>query len=38
MGCLMVGAIFVHTKINDPLIKSLPAFVMLILCSIVIAL
>ena len=34
MGCLMVGAIGVHVKINDPLIKSLPAFTMLVLCSI----
>ncbi len=28
--CLMVGAILMHFKIRDPLIKSLPAFMMLI--------
>ena len=34
MGLLMIGAIGVHIKINDPLIKSLPAFIMLVLSSI----
>jgi len=38
MGCLMVGAIGVHVKINDPLTKSLPAFIMLSLCAILIIL
>ncbi|MFL2639287.1 MAG: DoxX family protein [Flavobacteriaceae bacterium] len=38
MGCLMIGAIGVHIKINDPLIKSLPAFTMLVLCSLLIIL
>jgi len=38
MGCLMIGAIFVHIKINDPIIKSIPAFLMLTLCSILIIL
>ena len=38
MGCLMVGAMGVHIKINDPLIKSLPAFIMLSLCTILIIL
>ena len=32
MSFLMVGAIWVHFKINDPLIKSLPAFILLSLC------
>ena len=31
IGCLMIGAIFVHNSINDPFMKSLPAFLMLIL-------
>jgi hypothetical protein len=34
----MVGAIGVHLKINDPLIKSLPAFIMLLLCTILVIL
>jgi hypothetical protein len=38
MGCLMIGAIFVHFKINDPFIKSIPAFIMLTLCAILIVL
>lgn len=38
MGCLMIGAIGVHIKINDPLIKSLPAFIMLILSTALIIL
>lgn len=29
--CLMLGAILMHFKIRDPLIKSLPAFLMLIM-------
>jgi hypothetical protein len=33
MGFLMIGAIGVHFKIKDPLIKSLPAFIMLILSA-----
>lgn len=33
IACLMVGAIAMHLKINDPLKKSVPAMVML-LCSI----
>ena len=33
MGFLMIGAIGVHFKIKDPLIKSLPAFTMLILSA-----
>ena len=38
MGCLMIGAIGAHVKINDPLIKSLPAFIILSLSSILIIL
>ena len=38
IGCLMIGAIGFHVKINDPLIKSLPAFIMLVLSSILIIL
>jgi hypothetical protein len=38
MGCLMIGAIGFHIKINDPLIKSLPAFIMLTLSTILIIL
>ena len=38
MGCLMIGAIGAHVKINDSLIKSLPAFIILSLSSILIIL
>jgi hypothetical protein len=38
MGCLMLGAIGVHIKINDSLIKSLPAFLMLCLSTAIIIL
>ena len=38
IGTLMVGAIFAHAKINDPFIKSIPALIMLILCSVLIIL
>ncbi|MBL6649829.1 MAG: DoxX family protein [Flavobacteriaceae bacterium] len=38
IGTLMVGAIFSHAKINDPFIKSIPALIMLILCSVLIIL
>ena len=31
MCLLMVGAIFMHIKISDPLMKSLPAFLMLVI-------
>ena len=36
IGLLMIGAIIVHNKINDPFIKSIPALTMLVLCSILI--
>ncbi|SUZ80203.1 uncharacterized protein METZ01_LOCUS33057 [marine metagenome] len=38
IGCFMIGAIGFHVKKNDPLIKSLPAFIMLALSSILIIL
>lgn len=38
IGCFMIGTIGVHIKINDPLIKSLPAFTILALSSILIIL
>ena len=38
IGCFMIGTIGVHIKINDPLIKSLPAFTILALTSILIIL
>jgi len=38
IGCLMIGTIGDHLKINDPLIKSLPALIMLALSSVLIIL
>lgn len=38
IGTLMVGALFAHLKINDPFVKSIPALIMLILCSALIIL
>ena len=38
IGTLMVGALFSHLKINDPFVKSIPALIMLILCSTLIIL
>ncbi|MEJ6698065.1 MAG: DoxX family protein [Flavobacteriaceae bacterium] len=38
IGILMVGALFAHLKINDPFVKSIPALIMLILCSALIIL
>ena len=38
IGTLMVGALFAHIKINDPFVKSIPALIMLILCSTLIIL
>jgi hypothetical protein len=35
MAALMLGAISMHVKVNDPLKRSLPAFVMLMLSSVV---
>ena len=35
MAILMIGAIAMHIKVKDPLMKSLPAFTMLVLSVIV---
>lgn len=35
MAVLMLGAISMHVKVDDPLVRSLPAFTMLVLCGIV---
>lgn len=35
MGILMVGAIAMHIKINDPLKRSLPAFLMLAMSAVI---
>lgn len=35
MGILMIGAIAMHIKINDPLKRSLPAFLMLVMSAII---
>lgn len=35
MGILMIGAILMHIKISDPLKRSLPAFLMLIMSAII---
>lgn len=37
VNLLMAGAIIMHLKIRDPLIKSLPAFIMLVLSCLVCA-
>jgi hypothetical protein len=38
VSSLMIGAVAMHLKINDPLIKSLPALMMLIMGGIIISL
>jgi uncharacterized membrane protein YphA (DoxX/SURF4 family) len=35
LAVLMLGAVIMHIKVKDPLKKSLPAFVMLVLCLVV---
>ena len=35
LAVLMLGAIAMHLKVRDPLKKSLPAFIMLVLCLVV---
>ncbi len=35
MGILMIGAIAMHFKINDPLKRSLPAFLMLLMSAVI---
>lgn len=37
MAILMLGAIFMHFKINDPLSKSLPAFIFLLLSLLILS-
>ncbi len=36
MAVLMVSAIGAHLRVSDPPLKALPAFVMLVLCAVVI--
>lgn len=36
MAVLMIGAIAMHFKVNDPVKKSLPAFIMLVLSAVVV--
>jgi uncharacterized membrane protein YphA (DoxX/SURF4 family) len=36
MGLLMIAAIASHLRVGDPLVKSMPAFVMLLLCIVVV--
>lgn len=33
VAALMVGALAMHTRVKDPLVKSVPAAVMLVLCT-----
>ena len=35
LGLLMLGAIIMHLKVGDPMKKSLPAFLLLLLCGVV---
>ncbi|HCK11169.1 MAG TPA: hypothetical protein DHW45_14935, partial [Candidatus Latescibacteria bacterium] len=35
LATLMLGAVVMHTKIKDPIVKSLPAFSLLLLCAFV---
>ena len=34
---LMVGAIFMHVKIKDPITKSVPAAILLVMCAVLVA-
>ena len=38
MGIMMVGAIIMHLKIKDSLKQTLPAVIMLVLCSLIVIL
>ena len=38
VGALMIGAVAMHLKVGDPLMKSLPAALMLALCAAIVAL
>ena len=35
LGILMLGAVAMHVKVQDPPMKSLPAFTMLVLCAVI---
>lgn len=35
LACLMVGAVLMHAKVKDPVVKALPASVMLIMSLII---
>lgn len=35
IGVMMIGALAMHLKIGDPILKSLPAFLMLAMCTLV---
>ncbi|MCU0223529.1 MAG: DoxX family protein [Acidobacteria bacterium] len=35
LAVLMLGAVVMHFKVKDPLMRALPAFTMLVLCAIV---
>ncbi len=37
MGVLMIGAVLAHVRVRDPLVKAAPAFIMLVLSTIVVA-
>jgi hypothetical protein len=37
MAALMLGAVAAHLKVQDPLIKAMPAFVLFILSSVIVA-
>lgn len=38
VACLMVGALAMHIKVKDPMIKSVPAALMLVMCAGIVAL
>jgi hypothetical protein len=35
LAVLMLGAVAMHVKVKDPIQRSIPAFVMLVLCLVV---
>jgi hypothetical protein len=35
LAVLMLGAVLMHVKVKDPMLKSLPAFTVLVLCLLV---
>jgi uncharacterized membrane protein YphA (DoxX/SURF4 family) len=37
VGALMVGAIVMHIRIKDPIMKSVPAAIMLMLCAVLVS-